>query len=52
MGDEIHKSFLHPKKFQIGELELKTESGSKSKTEKRKNEPTNFVSKKHKFQLV
>jgi hypothetical protein len=59
LGEKIHNSFLHPKPFKIGQLQMKPEASPKKlsdESKKRKLDPemtTNTSDKKkHKFQLI
>ena len=51
LDPEIHESFLHPKTFKIGEIQLKSETKVKTTSQKRKNEAVSNNPKKHKFQF-
>jgi hypothetical protein len=62
LGEKIHNSFLHPKPFKIGQIELKSESlpkklmsdeSKKRKLDQEIEKDTNISEKKkHKFQLI
>ena len=51
LDPEIHESFLHPKTFKIGKIQLKSEPKVKTTSQKRKNEAVTNNPKKHKFQF-
>ena len=53
LGNEIHEAFMHPKKFKIGKIELKTEPAKLKPLSKTKTGSSNEheTKRKHKFQL-
>lgn len=53
LGEKIHEAFMHPKKFKIGKIELKTEPAKLKSLPKTKTSSSSDLEskRKHKFQL-